>query len=420
MIDVRKPENVLIICHSFPPNPGVGGRRWAKFAKYLVQENIDVHVIVSKNVLKAKSVWTDDVADLDIKIEQLSLRYPKSLLRAPKSIMDKIKYRIGLMITKLLGKGNYYDYTIFWKRQLIAKAKEVIEKNNIQNVIITGAPFHLIYYGVFLKKLYPAINFIADFRDRWTDGKLIGLSLINEKRFKIEVQYELDVLNYFDFIISPADGYLNTLMRKIGEDQKHKFRHILHGFDKSDLVIDDEDIVVSNNIRITYAGTLYGGLDAYFKRFCECLKELKANNYQLYQKTSVELYSNEVFYKDYFIEKNIDIVKYKRQEPLKKIFTILNNSNFILLTLNEEFKNYFTSKFYEILALKKPIIYIGPMGDVGDFIMKNKCGVCLDLDNFEETFLSIYNDKKDFYQPLVDIEKFSFKSLTKELISILR
>jgi hypothetical protein len=56
-------KNILIIC-TFPPAPSIGGRRWAKFSKYLTRAGINVSVFAAKSNKGDKSLWTKDVEDI--------------------------------------------------------------------------------------------------------------------------------------------------------------------------------------------------------------------------------------------------------------------------------------------------------------------------------------------------------------------
>ena len=73
--------NLLVISHYFPPVPGVGGRRWAKFVKYLSRkENVNVYVVSAENTVKhVKSSFEEELKDVDFKHLVLPSNYPKYL-----------------------------------------------------------------------------------------------------------------------------------------------------------------------------------------------------------------------------------------------------------------------------------------------------------------------------------------------------
>ena len=56
-----KNKKILIITFTFPPKPGIGGRRWAKFAKYLHQKKVSFDILTFEKKSSEKSKWCDDV-----------------------------------------------------------------------------------------------------------------------------------------------------------------------------------------------------------------------------------------------------------------------------------------------------------------------------------------------------------------------
>ena len=79
-------KKVLIVCYSFPPYPGIGGRRWAKFAKYLYRNGYNVNVISSKNKADENSQWKTDIEEYSNNIDYIESNYPFYLGINPKSI----------------------------------------------------------------------------------------------------------------------------------------------------------------------------------------------------------------------------------------------------------------------------------------------------------------------------------------------
>ena len=115
------PKHILIISYTFPPAEGIGGRRWAKFAKYLVTKGYIVHVLTA-NQSTTSSSWRTDVQKENIYVYKLPIRYPKVLLEIPHSFYQKVLYKIWLILFKLYSKGTTIDRSMFWKKALIKKS----------------------------------------------------------------------------------------------------------------------------------------------------------------------------------------------------------------------------------------------------------------------------------------------------------
>ena len=67
-------KKILVVSYTFPPSPGIGGRRWAKFSKVLVQKGWDVDVIAAKITRDSESVWMKDVLHFE-KFHDYYLKY---------------------------------------------------------------------------------------------------------------------------------------------------------------------------------------------------------------------------------------------------------------------------------------------------------------------------------------------------------
>ena len=87
-------KKIIIICFTFPPYEGIGGRRWAKFAKYLDRMRHDVQVLASSlPLVKKDSSWTKDIENLNRKPIYLKSGYQDYLGIQPQTFIEKLKYR---------------------------------------------------------------------------------------------------------------------------------------------------------------------------------------------------------------------------------------------------------------------------------------------------------------------------------------
>lgn len=147
-----KNKHILLVSYVFPPYPGIGGRRWAKFAKYLAAKGFVIHVICAKSPFEEQSLFNEDIKNVNIRVYPMKANYPYALKKNTESLIDKINYRLSLILMKLTIKGNYYDRAAFWKKQILKESTRLIKEFNINNVIVSGAPFSLLYYLIELKK----------------------------------------------------------------------------------------------------------------------------------------------------------------------------------------------------------------------------------------------------------------------------
>ena len=97
-------KSILLVNFDFPPNYGIGGRRWAKLAKGMAMQDVHIDVIKADPISTAKiSPWQSDTLSEKINIHSLPRPVLSEWISHPhKSIVGKIKYRLALSITKLL------------------------------------------------------------------------------------------------------------------------------------------------------------------------------------------------------------------------------------------------------------------------------------------------------------------------------
>jgi glycosyltransferase involved in cell wall biosynthesis len=409
-------ENILVICYSFPPNPGVGGRRWAKFSKYLAQNNYKVHTVYNFNESSKTSEWVDDTIHENIIHYPQKIFYPNIFSSTPKSIFDKLEYRFWLLFFKIVSKGSLYDRAFFWKRKLLEVSKKIIIDHNVKNVIVTGPPFRLFYYSTFLKRDFKHINLILDFRDPWTDNtSFLGFDSLSKKRMLVEKKMEDDSIRIADHIIS-ANDYLSQIFKRRYPELANKFSTIINGFDPDENIYNPIKNDQTNDIRCVLAGSLYPDLEYIFIPLLNFLKDLQINNAALYNRLYFDFYGNidknlEQLIKQY----NLSCIKIHGFQKLNFVKQKLSDANYCLMFSAPNHSSNFNTKFYEYISLKKTVIHFSNEGAISDFLIKNKLGFAVRPEKFKEDMDKLMTDieeEKNIYNYNFDSSMFSIKSLT--------
>lgn len=98
-------------------------------------------------------------------------------------------------------------------------------------------------------------------------------------------------------------------------------------------------------------------------------------------------------------EKNIITVSFKPYQPIEMLSTSLSVPDVHLITLQKELEGLIVpSKFYGVLSVNKPILYIGSnSGELGSLINANHCGAVFesgDVDGICRWLLDVSNDRE--------------------------
>jgi hypothetical protein len=402
-------NKVLIISHTFPPSPGIGGRRWAKFAKYLNREGVDLFILKEQRKSSTnQSPWTDDIRELKSnQIYTYKTFYPKILQKKHLGFWDKIYYKLAFLLVSLLTKGNPFDKVAFIKRRFLKQLDSIIKQNQIKNIIVSGAPFNLLYYCALYKESNPKINLIVDFRDGWTWDGRYGMNLLSEGRVAFEKEKEIYAVSFADIVLVSSKYHLEAI--KFNHPY-HSFKSSIlsHAFDKDEFA--EIDIDLSKDNFLIYGGTLYEHLEEVFKSLNRSFKNPKVVPLPIY------LYlSNPNKLDEYLKLIDIEFHKYfiiKQPVSPKEFYKVVAKAKAFLFWGGVEIK--ISSKVYEVLYCKTPIIALGVKGELSDFLEENNLGLFYSPKDFCFSKICTFTiENEDFKKAERKLRDYS--QITKEL-----
>ena len=414
---------LLIICFTFPPHDGIGGRRWSKFTKYLIRSGIDCFVLAAKKSGKRNSHWVKDIEGFVNKIEYVKPPYPSPLTVNPFSLIDKIQYKIALTYAKYkYKKRNYYDHSIGFgnklKKIIVAKIKE-----GYNNILVTVGPFSMSAEIIELKKEHPEVNFIVDFRDPWANNMTsFGYSEMNYQTQLNEQKMESLVISNFDHVISVSEEMNDYFKDKVGFVPEGKFICLPNGYDSEDFEDSYVHLIEQDKIVISFCGTLYEKSKHRFLDLIEILDNLKSNNPVLYQKLQVDFMG----YVPAWFHDNIanhKIIKYRGLLAQEESLLNLKKSDFILLFLTDDLSFSRSTKFYEALYLRKPLMVFSSDGATGNFVECNALGFTFNGVGNNEKFKEVISSRiknQLIFNNHFDISRYEVKELAKQIAEILK
>lgn len=373
-------EPVLLICNWFPPNAGIGGRRWAKFAKELARRGHPVHVIRSAGRPGTlNSLWTADVQHPNIIHHTMPARFPAVMTRWPlTSLRDKLQYRYWLRVLPLRTKGNYFDLGSCSRKDLLRIAQRLIGEQGIRQVIVTGAPFSLMVYAAELREQFPGLHMVADFRDIWTWGTDYGFGLIGAKRQAHERAMEALVARTYDKLISPHPHVTAHLEQAYGGPSS-RYGVLPHAVDPDEMAVDPPAREAAG-FRMIYAGSFYGAAEAdhYFEVLLQAFEALRDGWPDAFASCRLDLYitgqgtgplAEKVQQRGLGQQ-----VRFHPPLPPKDVFQQLAAADLIINFIPSMNKHIMGTKFNEVFFLGCPILHVGEPGLVSRTIQERRMG----------------------------------------------
>jgi len=408
-------KNVLMIAHQFPPVGGSGVQRTVKFVKYLRSFDYEP-IILTRDASKA--LLQDETLLSDIPDGIKVIRTKACDFAALPGIF---KY-FGKVLNKLL----IPDSERIWQQFARKKAIEAIKQNGIDVIYTTSSPYSDHLLGVYLKKHFPQIPLVCDFRDEWTNNPYHVRKGI---RAKIERSQEKMVLAYADCLITNTPVMLSNFLRD-NPKTMDKFYVIPNGYDDEDFE-EIKDIKPSNDkFTLTYTGLLYGKRkpDNFFKALKKAIDQGSIDK----SKIKVKLIGN---FKADLLQSRIDnyglttIVFLMPYMKHKECLLELMKSDALLLIepSGPGAEAFYTGKVFEYMNTERPILTTIPeYGAAAQLIEETKTGLVSDFNDIENTtknLINLYNSWIDNSQPLHSVKnevcRFERKELTKSLAQIL-
>ncbi len=419
---------VLIITYYWVPAGGSGVQRWLKFVKYLRDFNIEpvVFTVDEANYPITDISLQKDVPE-NIEIIRNSIWEPNDVLSFFKK--KKTKTSAGFLnpnpsfFERILQyiRANYFipDARRFWVKPSVKYLRKYLSENKIDAIITTGPPHSLHLIGLKLKREL-GVNWIADFRDPWTDIDYFHQLPLTEKSKKKHRQLEEEVLKN-------ADGSLvvGKTMKENYKEFSKNIHVITNGYDSEQN--NDAKVFLDQKFSITHIGLM--NADRNPKALWKALFELSKENEEFKNDLEIKLIgklAEEVEQKlSKYQFKNVTKINYV---PHTEVQQYQQKSQVLLLAINKvpSAKGIITGKIFEYLQAKRPILAIGPEdGDLAEILKETNAGSVIDFNDVEKiksTIMSLYSEYKTNSLKVVskNVEQYHRKSLTEQLSKVIK
>ena len=249
-------------------------------------------------------------------------------------------------------------------RNLYFEARDLLRRDSsIRKVIISGNLFEQFYFGYLLKKEFPHISWIADFRDEWTTHYLYKMNSPKPGFIKwLEKNSEKKWIKTASKVTTVCPYFAERLK----DFHRREVSIVPNGFGKDFGKLLKINAVSTNQdlpLKIIFGGSLYSNQNV--DLFFETLSEFSSSELQ------VEFIGSKLD------EGNILINELKRNGLLKsqgwidksEMIERMKLADVFLMFPFEGMKGWPSSKLYDYLPYKKPILLCPSDGDIIEEIL---------------------------------------------------
>jgi glycosyltransferase involved in cell wall biosynthesis len=377
--------NVLLVTYSFPPAGGVGVLRNASLARYLPAENIRLDVLTTRN---ASAVGTDSGLLKEISPEvnihrTVTLDLPFGIKKAIKRLITGTRPPTGgATVTTTPGKPGILkrliqdlllpDPQVTWLPVLARAARRIVRERAIDLVLITVPPFSSVLLVAKLRREFPNLPIVVDFRDEWLSTliDLAGFSRSQRAR-RVARDAEESAVTNATTVVAVTEAARREIRARYPRQPDEKFQLIFNGFDATRLSRSEpsHEPRPGGKIVVAYVGTIYPSTDP--TTLVQAVQSLPPDVKSRFKLRFIG-HVEEPRYRRALLELG-DMVDLKGFLPQQEALTAMNEADYALLITHDPLN--VSAKFYDYIGAGKPILAtVHPDGDVRRLLEELRAG----------------------------------------------
>lgn len=426
---MKTERTALLITYYWPPAGGAGVHRWLRFSQFFKENGWNLHVYCPD-----QAAWPTLDHDLQSQVSEDLTIIRRKIFEPHKYLGKKNNPNIGGGLTHqgkaslvqrfiIWVRGNLFipDARVFWicpsARFLNRYLKDHPE---IDTIISTGPPHSMHLIARKLKRKCK-VQWIADFRDPWTDIDFYQELLPSRWADLRHKRLELSVLKEADKVVTVSTACAEGL-EAIG---KRKVEVITNGFIFPQF--DGRAIELDTKFTIAHFGSMPFARNP--KVVWQALSNLLKENESLKDNLEIKLVGPVDFQviesiKSFGLESYVNALG---SIPHAESIEMQRRSRILLLVANNtgNVKGILTGKFFEYLGAKRPILAIGEqISDLEEAMTSTQAGCFGDyndvntIQNYLQTCFDLYLKQELFHEP-TNLEQFSSSSLAQKFTRLM-
>ena len=427
---------VLLVTFSFPPAGGVGVLRALSLAKYLPENGIEVEILTARNApaVQRDHTLASQVPSSVIVHRCWTLDLPFSVRKAIKRTLSEaaavssataaegVRQSKPRLLKRIFADMLLPDPQIGWLPLAMPAAARLIRKKQIDLVLITVPPFSSSRMVSFLRRKFPALPIVLEFRDEWLNTTIDLVSYSNSSRAKrIAARTEKEAVRDATLVVAVTDAAERTIRQRYPQEPSTKFVCVTNGYD-SQPSLAMPSMSAFDTVTLTFIGTVYRSSDP--SSFIEAVHRLPDTMKSRLRIRFIGHIENPHYRHALMSLGNIVDLQgvLPQAEALKAIMT----TDYLLLISHDPIN--VAAKVYDYLGGCRPIIAaIHPDGDIRRILEETEAGIWADVRDANSIrqllaqMIETAATSQCFFRPRADvIARYHRRSITRGYASLLQ
>jgi hypothetical protein len=386
----------LLVSYVFPPVGGTGVMRAASLARNFPGEGIRLDVLTTRN---PSAVGSDPgllqgIPDSVTIHRTLTLDLPFGVKKAIKRFVTRggtaaaaakapgEKKKVGLL-KRILDNLLLPDPQVTWYPVLTRAARRIIWERKIDLVLITVPTFSNLLLVRKLRKQFPELPIVVDFRDEWiaTSFELVSFSFSSSERaHRFARRTEANAVTNATAVVAVTEAARRLIRSRYPEEAENKFQLVPNGFDATRLSR-SENVAAprkDDKVVLTHVGTIYSSTAP--TSLLEAI-QLLPPDVRSRLKLRFIGHIEEPRFREGLLQLG-DMVELHGYLPQREALAAMNETDYVLL-LNHDPLNV-GSKFYDYLGGGKPILgAVHPEGETRRLLEEMRGGWWAGIDDVD-------------------------------------
>jgi glycosyltransferase involved in cell wall biosynthesis len=391
-------NNVLLISYLFPPAAGIGVPRAVSYTKYLPEHECKVFVLTAsrpatplldygsvREVPSAATVYRAFNPEIPYGLrDRVWKRVSKN--RNATDHLYKANSEKALSVGALLKSASRAviervacpDAQRTWVPFATRRAFQIIERHNIDTVLLNTPPYSSMEIAVAVKRRYPRLKLITDIRDDWCGYYLLYFdTAATERKKRLAARLEREVIEASDYVSSVTPAQMEGIRGRYPGEPREKFICTPNGYDPEVFATFKPRPHGGSGMVVSYFGSVYNNPVYSPRNYLDAVDALPAH---IRDRIETRFIGRVAADAAPCLENRLCRVTQSGFVPIREGLRGLEESDYLLLIAND--KTTHAGKLFDYLATGKPILALTPVdGAIARILRETQTGWCVDPDD---------------------------------------